>query len=74
MGMCLCNGEKKPPPEIAPSIGEMIKIIAQLGGHLGRINDGPPGPKIIWKGLQRAYASAEGWKACKEMMSRKSYG
>ena len=28
-------------------------MIARLGGYLSRKNDGPPGPKSIWIGLQR---------------------
>jgi hypothetical protein len=42
-----------PLPETSPSISEIIPMIARLGGYLGRKNDGPPGPKSIWIGLQR---------------------
>ncbi|MDM8565388.1 IS4 family transposase [Candidatus Halobeggiatoa sp. HSG11] len=42
-----------PLPTTSPSIGEIIPMIARLGGYLGRKNDGPPGPKSIWIGLQR---------------------
>ncbi len=65
---------KKPPPENSLSMEQMIKIVARLGGHLGRTRDGPPGPRVMWIGLQSVYDGAEGWRACKEMMSRKSYG
>jgi len=40
-------------PSSAPSLGEMLSMIARLGGHLGRKHDGPPGPQSIWIGLQR---------------------
>ena len=40
-------------PSIPPKISEIIPMIARLGGHLGRKNDSPPGPKSIWIGLQR---------------------
>ncbi|MBK8752392.1 MAG: hypothetical protein IPL99_12425 [Candidatus Competibacteraceae bacterium] len=36
-----------------PAAG-MLGGIARLGGHLGRKCDGPPGPKALWIGLQRA--------------------
>ena len=39
----------------------MIKIIASLGGHLGRKCDGLPGPKSIWIGLQRTADFAIAW-------------
>jgi|TARA_Y100001949_G_C15920262_1_gene300912 alkanesulfonate monooxygenase SsuD/methylene tetrahydromethanopterin reductase-like flavin-dependent oxidoreductase (luciferase family) len=29
------------------------RLIASLGGYLGRKHDGPPGPKAMWTGLQR---------------------
>ena len=42
-----------PPPSTPPQLGEMIILVASLGGYLGRKHDGPPGPKAIWIGLQR---------------------
>ncbi|MCP4414482.1 MAG: hypothetical protein GY808_18160 [Gammaproteobacteria bacterium] len=30
-----------------------VNMLASLGGYIGRKNDGPPGPKSIWIGLQR---------------------
>lgn len=51
------------PPSEAPKLGEMIKIIASFGGHLGRKCDGPPGPKSLWIGLQRATDFAIAWTA-----------
>ena len=49
------------PPSEVPKLGEMLKIIAGFGGHLGRKCDGPPGPKSIWIGLQRAADFALAW-------------
>lgn len=48
------------PPE--PTLGEMIQIVAQLGGHLGRKNDGPPGAQAIWQGLSRVRDFAIAWE------------
>ena len=30
----------------------MVRWIAELGGYLGRKNDGPPGVTVLWRGLQ----------------------
>ena len=66
--------KKKPPPK-APTLGEMIKIIATMGGYLGRNGDGPPGPQVIWIGIQKLYFNTEGWSAHKNLiMSTKTYG
>ena len=46
---------KKKPPSKPPKLNEMIKIIARLGGFLGRTSDGDPGPSVIWKGLRSMY-------------------
>jgi len=45
--------ERKKPPRRAPSLGEILVMVARLGGYLARKGDGPPGPKAIWIGLQR---------------------
>jgi hypothetical protein len=45
---------RKAPPSKPPSLTDMIQMVASLGGHLGRKHDGPPGPKTLWIGLQRA--------------------
>lgn len=45
--------QRKKPPLRPPSLGEIIVLIARLGGFLARKGDGPPGPKALWIGLQR---------------------
>lgn len=37
----------------APTIGEVVPMIAQLGGFLGRKSDGFPGVKVLWRGLSK---------------------
>jgi hypothetical protein len=46
-----------------PSLGEMIKLIGQLGGHLNRKSDGDPGPQSLWRGLQRLHDLSLLWRA-----------
>jgi hypothetical protein len=49
-------------PEEPPTLGEMVTMIARLGGHLGRTHDGPPGPKAMWIGMQRMMDLALAWR------------
>ena len=46
-----------------PTLGEFIKIVGKLGGHLGRKSDGAPGPQSIWLGLTRVRDFACAWHA-----------
>jgi len=40
-------------PVHPPSLQEMIRMLAKLGGHVGRKSDGPPGVESLWVGLMR---------------------
>jgi hypothetical protein len=53
------TGRAAPPR--APALGEMVVLIAGLGGYLGRKHDGPPGPKALWIGIQRMRDLATAW-------------
>jgi hypothetical protein len=44
---------RQKPPSQPPRLGEVLALVATLGGFLARKGDGPPGPKAIWIGLQR---------------------
>lgn len=46
-----------------PSLDQMVRWVGQLGGHLGRKSDGPPGPQTIWKGMARVLDYAQLWRA-----------
>jgi hypothetical protein len=37
-------------------------LTGQLGGHLGRKRDGPPGSMTLWRGIQRLHAMTLGWR------------
>ena len=43
---------KKTPPQEIPTLKEVLKIIARLGGFLRRKHDGDPGPTVMWKGAR----------------------
>jgi len=51
---------KKPIPKTVPTIREVIRQIAMLGGFLGRKGDGEPGVKTLWLGFQRIRDFVEG--------------
>ena len=36
-----------------PSLEKCVLMLAKLGGYIGRNNDGPPGVKNLWRGLQK---------------------
>ena len=57
----------QPPPAISPPLPAMLGWIARLGGHLGRKNDGPPGPQSLWIGLQRARDLAWGMQLAPDL-------
>ena len=38
------------------SLKEMVSLVAQFGGHMGRNSDGDPGAKTIWQGLIKLQA------------------
>jgi Transposase Tn5 dimerisation domain/Transposase DNA-binding len=46
-------GATRALPEKPPSVREAVRIIAKLGGFLGRKGDGEPGVQALWTGLRR---------------------
>lgn len=58
---------RQPPPATPPPLPTMLGWIARLGGHLGRKSDGPPGPKALWIGLQRARDLAWGMQLASDL-------
>lgn len=61
---CFENKVKTPPKEI-PTINQMIRWIAKLGGFLGRKGDKEPGIETMWIGMQRFNDIADTWKLLK---------
>jgi hypothetical protein len=48
-------------PAQPPPLGEAMCWVAQLGGYLNRASDGPPGVKVLWRGLRRLEDLTAGW-------------
>lgn len=53
-------------PTVLPTVYEVVRWIGQLGGFLGRKNDGEPGITVIWRGWQRLQDIAATWYLVKE--------
>ncbi len=49
------------PPSAPPRLGEMVRLVAQLGGYVNRRHRDPPGPQTIWIGMQRMHDFALCW-------------
>ncbi len=55
-------GRERPedPPDLeAVSLGQALLLVARLGGHLNRRNDGPPGHQTVWEGYARLVVGAQ---------------
>ena len=50
------------PPDEAPTLREAMRMVATLGGFLGRKGDGEPGTTTLWRGLQYLDGIAAMWK------------
>jgi hypothetical protein len=53
---------RSPPPRTPPSLAEMVRMVAQLGGYVNRRRDDLPGPQTVWLGLQRLHDIALCWE------------
>ena len=50
------------PPGVPPRLGQMVRLVAQLGGYVNRKRGDPPGPQTVWIGLQRMHDFALCWR------------
>jgi hypothetical protein len=46
------SAQSQKVPKQAPPLREAIRLIARLGGFLGRKGDGEPGAKTLWLGMR----------------------
>jgi Transposase DNA-binding/Transposase Tn5 dimerisation domain len=53
---------RQPPPVDPPSLHNMVRLVAQLGGYINKPRGDPPGPQTVWIGLQRVHDFALCWK------------
>ena len=66
-------------PDKPPSLREAIRLVATLGGFLGRKGDGEPGTQSLWLGRQRLDDIVVMWRVMRSatqphVSSRLDYG
>lgn len=49
-------------PETLPTVSQVVRWIAQLGGFLGRKHDHEPGVTVLWRGWQRLHDLTMMWR------------
>ncbi len=52
---------KKKGLSLLVSLGEAVKLVAKLGGYLGRSNDPPPGHQLMWRGYAHLQLMCDGF-------------
>ncbi len=57
------QNKNKPLPRKPPRLGDFIIMIAALGGYIPTKKGGPPGVKVMWKGMSRMIDFAIAWDA-----------
>ncbi|UKE47111.1 IS4 family transposase [Xanthomonas translucens pv. cerealis] len=58
---------KKKPPKQVPTLNTVVRLVAQLGGFLGRKGDGEPGAKTLWLGLRDVAVFVQGLRFARKM-------
>lgn len=70
-GAYLLTKERR--PDWPPTLNEVLRLIARVGGFLGRKGDGDPGVKTIWEGIQEVRVAALTIKALRDEGERLVY-
>jgi hypothetical protein len=60
--LCCASTQTPQPPSEPPTLREAGRLVAQLGGFLGRKGDGEPGPLTLWRGLTRLRDLTAMWR------------
>ena len=63
---------KQKLPSKPPTLNEVVRLVARLGGFLARTGDGEPGVKTIWLGMQRILDFAAGIRFYKKLQAAES--
>lgn len=66
--LCIHYTKNPHPPEMPPTLNEAIRIMAKLGGFIGRKGDGEPGITSLWRGIQRLDDITETFKIMSSAM------
>lgn len=60
--LCCASSQTPQPPGQPPTLREAVRLVATLGGFLGRTGDGEPGPLTLWRGLTRLRDLTDMWR------------
>lgn len=52
------------------TLWEAVRLIAQIGGHMGRKGDGPPGWITLWRGFQRLSERVAGFRLARALFAQ----
>ncbi len=66
--LCIHYTKDPHPPDTPPTLNEAIRIMAKLGGFIGRKGDGEPGTTSLWRGIQRLDDITETFKIMSSAM------
>jgi hypothetical protein len=55
------NTKNPVPPKDPPPLGKAVRMVAKLGGFIGRKRDGEPGTEVLWRGFNVLYAITGMW-------------
>ena len=61
---------RRPPgwkPGQSPTLGQMVRWVADAGGYTGKSSGGPPGATVFGRGLERVKAAAEALASAKSL-------
>ena len=58
---------KNSPPKAVPTANTVIRLIAKLGGFLGRKGDGEPGAKTLWLGMRDLAVFVQSMRYAREL-------
>lgn len=56
-----------------PKLNEVLRLVARLGGFLGRKSDGETGVKTIWFGMKEIYVAAKTMGKLRNRANPKTY-
>ena len=60
---------QKRPPDTPPTLNQVTRLVAQLGGFLARTGNGEPGVKTIWLSMQRILDFAAGVRFSRKLQA-----
>ena len=65
-------GPESTAPEQTPTLQQAVRMVAGLGGFLGRKGDGQPGVQCLWRGWQRLEDMVVGWQLARATPKHRS--